>query len=193
MISHERRCVFIHVPKTAGTSICLALGWIVDNEQTWGAQDHRTICEIQQQMTAADFGAYFKFAIVRNPWARVVSWFKNVREDALQAESLGLPRTVTFPQFVEALDTMWAMQSQLHWIRGADGQMPLDFVGRYERLREDFGHICDRLGVPRHHLRQRAGSDDRRPYTEFYDDATRSAVGCRYAEEIDLFGYDYGV
>ena len=42
MISHDYRCIFIHIPKCAGTSIEDALGHL-DNHPGRGGQDHRSI------------------------------------------------------------------------------------------------------------------------------------------------------
>ena len=46
MISHEYKCIFIHIPKCAGTSIELALGHFDDPEKR-GSQDHRSIRMIE--------------------------------------------------------------------------------------------------------------------------------------------------
>jgi hypothetical protein len=47
MISHEYKCIFIHIPKCAGTSIESALGHM-NNHNGRGGQDHRTIRMLQQ-------------------------------------------------------------------------------------------------------------------------------------------------
>lgn len=44
MINHKYKCIFIHIPKCAGTSIESALGHYEDKR---GSQDHRTITDIQ--------------------------------------------------------------------------------------------------------------------------------------------------
>lgn len=47
MISHQHKCIFIHIPKCAGTSIEIALGHL-DNDLERGGQDHRSIRQIEQ-------------------------------------------------------------------------------------------------------------------------------------------------
>lgn len=47
MISHEYKCIFIHIPKCAGTSIESVLGHFEEYDGR-GAQDHRSIRMIEQ-------------------------------------------------------------------------------------------------------------------------------------------------
>jgi hypothetical protein len=47
MISHEYKCIFIHIPKCAGTSIETALGHLVNHNGRFG-QDHRSIRMIER-------------------------------------------------------------------------------------------------------------------------------------------------
>jgi hypothetical protein len=85
------------------------------------------------------------------------------------------------------------LQSQLHWIRDSSGAVPLDFIGRFEKLQEDFNYVCQRIGLPETKLANWLGrAADRRTYTELYDAETRAIVADRYADEIQMFGYTYG-
>lgn len=49
MISHQHKCIFIHIPKCAGTSIEKALGHL-DRYDGRRGQDHRTIRMIEQPL-----------------------------------------------------------------------------------------------------------------------------------------------
>ena len=90
-VSHELRCLFVHVPRTGGTSIEKALGMGGDVEvedadllfgrirseqhlaRRFGSDffQHLTLREVRS-LESAD-RSYFSFAIVRNPWDRIVS------------------------------------------------------------------------------------------------------------------------
>jgi hypothetical protein len=59
MISHPHRCIFVHIPKTAGNSVNRVFG--VD----W--QNHKDLARYAAELPPDIFSTYFKFAIVRNP------------------------------------------------------------------------------------------------------------------------------
>ena len=71
MISHKYKCIFIHIQRTAGTSI---ENWIVGKD--WWRIDKETKHLLASQAKVKYrkyWDKYFKFSFVRNPWDRVVS------------------------------------------------------------------------------------------------------------------------
>ncbi len=71
MISHAFRCIFIHIPRTAGsyieTMICGANWWKVEPKT-------KHLLSSQAKSIYSDYwDDYFKFSFVRNPWGRMVS------------------------------------------------------------------------------------------------------------------------
>ena len=67
MINHQYRCIFIHIPKTGGKSVHRFFG------TNW--QDHKDISRYAEELTPETFTSYYKFAVVRNPWNRLVSGY----------------------------------------------------------------------------------------------------------------------
>ena len=94
MISDKYNCVFVHIPKTAGQSIehffldlhglswknraPLLLKYNPDENKGPERLAHLKAKEYLSfgYMTEKDFNAYFKFAFIRNPWARLVSEYR---------------------------------------------------------------------------------------------------------------------
>ena len=75
--SDKYKCLFVHIPKTGGTSIESVFGWYSGHR---GEQDHRTILEYRK-LLGTNFDTYFSFSIVRNPWDRAVSYYLDVKRD----------------------------------------------------------------------------------------------------------------
>lgn len=197
MISDRHRCVFVHIPKTAGTSISRALGWFgadsVNRDGTLrrDAQDHRTLRELQLAMQPADFHAYFKFTFVRNPWARVASWYTNIVQDELHLARFGIAADCTFRDFLIEHATTWGLQPLRHWVGNSGDRIELDFIGRFESLQSDFETVCRRLDIPRITLPHIMIADMPVHYPSLYDTECRRIVSERYAEEIEMLGYQY--
>ncbi len=89
IISDKYKYIFIGIPKTATTSTRHAFNEIEDRELTKGGTKTKTITlplghkDNVDSATALQikshnpeiWDSYFKFAFVRNPWDRVVSWY----------------------------------------------------------------------------------------------------------------------
>lgn len=191
----EYRCIFVHIPKCAGVSISHSLFGNL------GA-GHHTLATYQQVFTATEFEHWFKFAFVRNPWDRTLSAYRFLKRggfhqgDRRWAEQY-LGDCPDFPTFVrqrlrrpEILE--WEhFRPQYPYLCDRDGRLRIDFVGRYERLEEDFRELCRQLGVERELERLNAAEGPRSGYHDHYDEDTRAIVAEVYAEDIRSLGYAF--
>jgi len=150
----------------------------------------------QEALTRVQYESYFKFTIVRNPWARAWSWYRNVMRGGRNARRLNVQPGLEFAEFLQRYLGRDALRPQLCWLRDFNGELPLDFIGRFERLREDFDTVAERLGMPGLQLPHRrrsegAGRGEAQDYRRHYDTALIERVALAYREEIELFGYDF--
>lgn len=219
MISDKYNCIFIHIPKTAGTSIEKALGHFDVPKR--GVQDHRSISEIEpvlpidlfKSLRQGDpfllyrklkkiikdekihlrkkYNQYFKFAFVRNPWARVFSWYKNVIRDEVHRNRFGISAGCTFKEFLEFRSDQYEINPQMYWIKDKNNQIPLDFIGRFENLVNDFNYVAEIIGLENRIL-PKLVVGEKSSYTEYYDPAMIDIVNNKYSEEINYFKFEYG-
>lgn len=174
--SPERRLLFIHINKTGGVSIERALG-------IQGDRQHHTIQQCEQLLNPSEWERTFKFCFVRNPWDKMVSLY-NFRK-----QKHGLDPTISFEDFCR--NPVGNARTQLSWITNTAGNVSVDFIGRFERLEQDFAKLCDLIGIKNIQLGHE-NSTKRGPYTDYYNDQTRELVAERYQGDIEYFGYRFG-
>jgi chondroitin 4-sulfotransferase 11 len=180
-VSHKDRLVFIHIPKTGGTSISLAL-----NLRPSPQRRHLGYKNLKNKHKK-DISKYFSFAFVRNPWDRVVSeffWRKSCTH--LNTKKLNLE------QFIHKIKDMENphLVNQHSFIIDNQGNKLVDFIGRFEFLKRDFDIACNKANLPEKKLPCK-NKTKHKDYFEYYNSSTRKIVAEKYAEDIEYFGYEF--
>ena len=192
-ISHARKCVFFHVPRTGGSSV-ESLDWWDEWTGHFPKADE-----------TGDLRDYYWFAFVRNPWDRFVSLYHYFAGMTPQHRWYGanarivadVRRSGGFADFCRGFHA-WPQRNNFHfwpqskWIADAVGKPLVDFVGRFERFQEDFGRVCRQVGADCTELPQHNASQHK-PYREYYDEKTRQIVRELYRRDIRLFQYEFGM
>lgn len=163
MICHQYRCVFVHIPKTAGVSIELVFLGLVG--LTWENRAplllrpnddpalgpprlaHLTAAEYVAcgHLTAERFASYFSFSFVRNPWDRAVSEYKYRRHPGTMDFKSYLFKHLPVPGWNGPYRHVIPQYDFLH---DDAGRLLVNFVGRFERLQADFDVVCANLDLP---------------------------------------------
>ena len=65
----------------------------------------------------------------------------------------------------------------------------VDFIGRFERLADDFHLICSRIGVSASLPKENVSRV--KPYQEYYSEETKELVRRTFEPDISLFKYDF--
>ncbi|MCM2681485.1 sulfotransferase family 2 domain-containing protein [Echinimonas agarilytica] len=154
----QHSCIFVHVPKAAGTSVLTALS--KPGQQI--RRDHCTAIDFLRADRKA-FEASYKFAFVRHPVSRLYSAFQylltggNGTTDAQIAKTLN-DQYPTFELFViqyltpQMLHSHLLLRPQFAFLCDENLNIMVDYIGKFERLSGDFEVIQKRLklsqGVP---------------------------------------------
>lgn len=205
-ISHEHTCIFVHIPKTGGTSI-EAILWPGPrtHEQLWmgcinqygnayqtGGLQHLFATHIRKEVGQQTFADYFSFSFVRNPWDRAVSQYSYFLERPDLQQFLGLQEDASFKTYLERIAKRTHVQwdAQHKFLHDEEGQLLVDFVGRFENFEEDIHHVLHELNLqnqPIPHLQQ----SKRVAWNTCYDDEAKEMVAEFYAKDIRMFQYVY--
>lgn len=157
-INLATKTIFIHIPKTGGTSMS-NVAW---NKATYyDYYGHFSILDMQE--FGVDIRTFFKWCFVRNPWERAISGF----DHAIILKN----KYITFDNYIKEVYKHKDYYSQLNYrwkgsLKGLTGLPPdapkvfaysqtsfitinneicVDFIGRYENLQSDWLKLCNIL------------------------------------------------
>lgn len=181
-----RSYVFVHINKTAGSSIEKALGL------RFG---HETASEKMEAMGQERWEEKFSFAFVRNPWDRAVSHYHY----RVRSNKTGLADGhLDFRSWVREVyenrnpayrDNEKMFMPQRRWLTDGSGNIVVSFVGRYESLEIDYEYVRKKIG--RGGALPKVKSSARTAYPDYYDAESAERVARAFEEDIQEFGYSF--
>ncbi|MBA2883009.1 hypothetical protein HNR65_003366 [Desulfosalsimonas propionicica] len=185
-------CLFIHITKSAGTSVAKSLFGELPYHYT--AVQYRVI------FGRKDFNSYFKFAFVRNPWDRLYSAYSYLAaggwdDKDRQWYKKNISHLPDFNSFV--LDWLDArrlyshlhLKPQSHFICDPRGRPMLDYLGYFETLPDDFAHISKVLGIEA--TLDHVNASRRSDYRNIYSPEAIDKVRALYRQDIEKLGYGF--
>lgn len=213
MISHKHKCIFIHIPKCAGSSIFKY--FIDDIEVKWFKPNYDVLygwCpdrKIHLQHASSQqlletglisediWNSYYKFTFVRNPWDRAYSDYLWIQKDCNVKGS--------FKDFLMAKNAFHDVltDDSKKTYRGDhllpqtnffsfDGLYKMDFVGRFENLTQDLEHVKAHLQLSKvfsEHQKKNAERKDH--YSHFYSGSHKKLVSKLYYEDLIQLNYHF--
>ena len=213
IISRQRRFIFVHVPKTGGTALALALEaraakddiligdtpkararagrWkgVKTAGRVW---KHSTLSDVVGLVTVEEIMAFQTVALVRNPWDRAVSYYHWLRAQGFAHPAVGLAKALDFHAFLAHPQTRTTFRLWPHgaYLRLPSGEEKPGLFIRLENYAEEVqpfeAHLGFRLPLPR--ANESARGRDWRPY---YTDETAALLAEDCAEDIARFGYGF--
>lgn len=180
------RLGYIHVPKTAGTSIARALK-VYDSHHPIGLRK-----ELEGPHSTLRWAA-----TIRNPWDHTRSWFYYRELSRLK---------ITFKEWVlMGCPSDWhyppakvRILYQEDWIE-INGKCALDYIMKFENLDDEFFRFCEWLGIENppqvlhYHLQRHKYQEIKaRPYWEDYTEKMLEAVAPICEPFAERYGYKFG-
>ncbi len=207
IISRKHSYVFVHVPKTGGTSMTLALedrvgpqdiligdtpkakrrkGRLKDLACTGRLWKHSTLADVQ--------GLYppdaFVFTLVRNPWDRMVSYYHWLRDQSFDHSAVKLAKALSFAEFLKNDSIQNAVREGGYesFVRDAEGKDRCNLFARLEYpgdLEPLWDHLGFQLTIP--HVNK---SKRYRDWQTYYDAQSIDIISEIAWRDIQRFGYD---
>lgn len=205
IVSPEHRFIFVHIFKTAGTSIKRAIRRYAMPKWQEPANvilkrigipqfgpvrlpDHMTASEMIGHIGQDEYKKYFSFAFVRNPWDWELSHFKYILDKPKHPQHAEVAVMRDFAEYLDwRCDGRYRLQQDF---LTHDGRQVVDFVGRFESLQRDFTFVCDTLGID--YRLPKLNTTKQTDYAEHYTPRMVELVRDTYREDIELFEYEFG-
>lgn len=214
ILSRGRRFIFIHIPKTGGTALTLALEsramkddiLIGDTPKArarktrWqGVKSagrlwkHSTLADITGLATDAEIADFFTVTLVRNPWDRAVSYYHWLRDQGFAHPAVGLAKSHDFSGFLNHAQTVTALRLWPYtaYMRDKTGTERASLYARLEHLDQDLAPFEAHLGFRLTPLAHANVSDRARDWRGFYSDADAALMADISADDIARFGYRF--
>ncbi|MEO8011298.1 MAG: sulfotransferase family 2 domain-containing protein [Dokdonella sp.] len=206
IISNKHRFIFFAVPKTGTHSVRQALrphladedleqvGLFVQKRfpfpQLSGiGHGHLGVVQVKPVLGEEVFDALFKFAFVRNPYDRFVSYcaFMSRETGQFEASPQAFMRYIIRdkPPLQHIL-----FRPQHEMLCDANGHVAMDQIGRVETMQGDYDSICARIGIPTTTL-EHVNASRHHAYSEYYDAELQALVARMYARDLELFNYTF--
>lgn len=188
----ENNAIFIHIPKTAGTSVSRTLGIVEARHANW---------EEYHYANPRKFSKYYKFAFVRNPWDRLVSAYSYLRQggnseaDRRFSESV-LSNFQDFRHFVidglhlDEVRSWVHFRPQVSFICRGNGELVVDRVFRFEKIEEHALDLSKKLFGEERKI-EKINVSDREGYESYFDAVTSNLVSEYYRKDIEMFKYRF--
>jgi len=205
LVSHKYKFIYIKNHKVAGSSVesffgkfCIHPDKIynyedsieqgIDDDGIVGSRldagkkediwkNHLSAERIKTLLGSDKFNTYFKFAVIRNPYDVIVSYY--------YWEKSKLP----FKEYAKTKIVKNLRRCSI------DGQTICDYFIRYENLVEDIIHVCKLLNIENYDItnlpKHKANIRPKDNYRDYYDEETRLIVYKNHKNIFEKFNYEF--
>lgn len=214
IISRGRRYIFVHIPKTGGTALSLAL------EQRAMADDiligdtpkavrrrqrvkalsgsgrlwkHSGLKDVHGLVSDEELAEFFVLTLVRNPWDRMVSYYHWLKVQSFDHAAVELAKTLDFKDFLDHPHVQTSIGSSPYasYVTDQNGAEHCNQFARIERLDDDLAPFEAHLGFRLGKIERVNASDRAEDYRSYYSDDKAELVAQLCNADITRFGYRF--
>ena len=213
ILSTGRQYLFIHIPKTGGTSLALALEAramkddimlgdtpkarnrrrrVKDSAARGRLWKHSSRADIEGLLPDDVLAGLFTFTLVRNPWDRAVSYYHWLQDQTFAHPVVALAQSLPFDGFLAdaAVQAGFRDWPAARYLRDSGGRDRSSLFIRLEHFAADaeplFNHLGFEITLP--HANQSARVQ---AYAGYYTPALRDCIADCCARDIARFGYSF--
>lgn len=175
VISHKYKFIYVHIPKTGGTSLDSYLKEALPSSDEF--YDHKPVWFAEKYMKD-----YFKWATLRNPFDRSISIYHtlcNAFGDRPFSEFIQQWIFNDLPQFA-------AIMPQEYWVKDIKHKVWIDRFVNFKNLVPETLDILKSLGVPTDKSFPWIRKSDRKPWEEYYNEDDKWEVEHAFREDFEL-------
>lgn len=198
--SFARKFCFVHIPKTAGTSVALAysknmtLGDVILDPRVgppgyeeyirkrFGIHKHSGLGNISRSILGFDPKTTLIAAVIRDPFEWISSayrWTKKVKVSDARIKIVA-DRVDSFDAFVSEIVTFYPTQSSFLKINGT---VCCNRLLNFDRLEQEWAAVCDELGITSHLPRRNVSPEMKIDMST----KTKNTILSAYSEDFRLF------
>lgn len=197
-IFHEHKAIFVHIPKTAGTTILRMFGYseVPNNDMFYHMDDFFEYDHASAQLIKSRepeiYNYCYKFAIVRNPYDRLVSEYCWKKKDK-DVRSVDV-ENMAFADFIKYLYVNFdyiqakSQKEKSHFIPQSNFVLDDVEIFKFEEIDKLIGYLVKKYELPV--PVEKYNSTQHEYFLNYYDDSLKSMVYDMYRTDFLLFGYD---
>ena len=200
--SDVHKFLFISVPKTGCTSIEKMLNRDLFNDPNRPedqATKHSLVSAVQNHYHG-NWDETWKCGFVRNPYDRAVSWWSFLTQHLYtwidhscksekDRDRFGCGRNSTFLEYCRSVP--WWVWTNFHeWLEDKNGNLIMDFIGKYEEFDKGVATIYNHLNLPIPEIKK-LNSSKHKHYSKYYCDESFEIVTNHCKKDLQYFNYKF--
>jgi len=177
---HKEKTLFVHIPKTGGTSILNKIDQSMWKKVIYAGHDPFFILESNNNLENT-----FSFCVVRNPYRRTFSYFNHFkRENNIDCSYIEFLKILKRKDYYKK--TPMIVYPQSFYVYNSKGEISIDKIYRYE----NFGKIEEDFDIQFENLN--SGNYTQKDYSDAYEnEECVSIIQELFSVDFINFKYDW--